>query len=113
MLCLSWKIHGYINVYRHPTTTHTSLYVCNALEFYSMEYPRCQLDFHSIHTVFKLIVHICKENTCTCDLWFISCYNNNDNYYLTNLVFLVCTASYESLFFLNIDLWPMRFVLGP
>ena len=54
MLCLSWKIHGYINVYRHPTTTHTS-YVCNALEFYTMEYPRCQLDFHSIHTVFKLI----------------------------------------------------------
>ena len=112
MLCLSWKIHGYINVYRHPTTTHTS-YVCNALEFYTMEYPRCKLDFHSIHTVFKLIVHICKENTCTCDLWVISCYNNNDNYYLTNLVFLVCTASYESLFFLNIDLWPMRFVLGP
>ena len=105
MLCLSWKIHGYINVYRLPTTTHTS-YVCNALEFYSMEYPRCQLDFHSIHTVFKLIVH-------TCDLWVISCYNNNDNYYLTNLVFLVCTASYESLFFLNIDLWLMRFVLGP
>ena len=35
----------------------------NALEFYTMEYPRCQLDFHSIHTVFKLIVHICKENT--------------------------------------------------
>ena len=68
MLCLSWKIHGYINVYRHPTTTHTS-YVCNAIEFYTMEYPRCQLDFHSIHTVFKLIVHICKENTCTCDLW--------------------------------------------
>ena len=98
MLCLSWKIHGYIYVYRHPTT---------------MEYPRCQLDFHSIHTVFKLIVHICKENTCTCDLWVISCYNNNDNYYLTNLVFLVCTASYESLFFLNIDLWPMHFVLGP
>ena len=62
---------------------------------------------------FTLIVHICKENTCTCDLWVISCYNNNDNYYLTNLVFLVCTASYESLFFLNIDLWPMRFVLGP
>ena len=57
MLCLSWKIHGYINVYRNPTTTHTS-YVCNALEFYTMEYPRCQLDFHSIHTVFKLIVHM-------------------------------------------------------
>ena len=42
-----------------------------------MEYPRCHLRFLHIHIVFKLIVHICKENTGTCDLWVVSCYSNN------------------------------------
>ena len=67
-------------MYRHPTTTHTNC-VYNALGWYTMEHPRCHLHFLCIHTVFKLIVHICKENTCTCDLWAISCYNNNNNNY--------------------------------
>ena len=42
---------------QHPTATHTS-YVCNALGWYTMEYPRCHLYFLRIHTVFKLIVHL-------------------------------------------------------
>ena len=78
MLSLSWKIHGDIKMSRHPTTAHTS-YVCNALGWYTMEYPRCHLYFLGIHTVFKLIVHIFEENTCTGDLWVISCCNNNNN----------------------------------
>ena len=78
MLSLSLKIRGYIKMYRHPTTTHTN-YVYNALGCYTMEYPRCNLHFLCIHTVFKLIVHIFKENTCTCDLPVISCDNNNNN----------------------------------
>ena len=75
MLSLSWKIHDDIKISRHPTTTHTS-YVCNALEWYTMEYTRCHLYFLRIHTVFKLIVNIFEGNTCTGDLWVISCYNN-------------------------------------
>jgi len=66
MLSLSWKIHGYIKMYEHPTTTHTS-YVCNALGLYNMEYPRCHFHFLCTLTVFKLFVYICKENTCICD----------------------------------------------
>ena len=30
-----------------------------------MEYPRCHLHFPRIAKAFKLIVHMCKENTCT------------------------------------------------
>ena len=77
MLNLSWKIHGDIMMSRDPTTTCTS-YVCNALGWYNVEYPRCHLHFLRIHTVFKLIVHIFEGNTCTGDLWVISCYNNNN-----------------------------------
>ena len=84
MLSLSLKIHGYIKMYRHPTTTHTS-YECNALGWYTMEYPKCHLHFLCIHTIIKLIVHIWKENTCTCDLWVISCYSNNNNNNNNNL----------------------------
>ena len=102
MLCLSWKIHGYINVYRHPTTTHTS-YVCNALEFYSMEYPRCQLDFHSIHTVFKLIVHILYIHVIIIMIIII----------LLTLFSWSVLQVMNHCFFLNIDLWLMRFLLGP
>ena len=64
MLSLSWNIRGFMKMCRHPTATHTS-YVCNALGCYTIEYPRCHLDFLRIDTAFKLIVHICKENTCT------------------------------------------------
>ena len=50
------------------------------LVMYAIEYPRCHLHFLRTHTVFELIVHIFEENTCTCDLWVISCYKNS-NYY--------------------------------
>ena len=50
-----------------------------------MEYPKCHLHFLCIHTIIKLIVHIWKENTCTCDLWVISCYSNNNNNNNNNL----------------------------
>ena len=46
-----------MNMSQHPTTTHTS-YVCNALGWYTMEYPRCHMYFLRIHTVVKLIVHL-------------------------------------------------------
>ena len=67
MLSLSWKIHGYIKTYQHPTTSHTS-YVCNVLGWYTIECPRCHLHFLHIPTFFNLFGYICKENTCTCDL---------------------------------------------
>ena len=68
-----------IKMYQHPTTIHTS-YVCNALGWYIMEYPRCHLHFLYIHTAFKLFVYIFKENTCACELWVTSCYSNNYSY---------------------------------
>ena len=52
------KIHGYIKMYRHPTTTPTSGHLCNTLGLYTMEYPRCHLHFLCIHTVFKFPVHM-------------------------------------------------------
>ena len=67
MLSLIWKMHGYIKMYQHPTTAHTS-YVCNALGRSTMEYPRCHLHFLRTPTVFKFIMHIFKKNTYTCDL---------------------------------------------
>ena len=53
-------MHGYIKMYQHPTTTHTS-YVCKALGWYIMEYPRCHLHFLRTPTVFNLVIHICKK----------------------------------------------------
>ena len=61
MFSLSWKIHGYIKMYQHPTTTHTS-YVCNALGLYTMEYPRCHLHFLRTHTVFKLCTYVKEKH---------------------------------------------------
>ena len=75
-------MHGYIKMYQHPTTMHTS-YVCNALGLYNMEYPKCHFHFLCTLKVFKLFVYICKENTCAFDLWVISCYSDNYYYYIS------------------------------
>ena len=76
---------------QHPTTTHTS-YVCNALGWYTIGYPRCHLYFLRIHTVFKLIVHIFEGNTG--DLCVISCYNNN---FVAIFVFFGTASSFTGI----------------
>ena len=82
MLSLSLKIYGYIEMYRHPST-HILVTYAMLQGGIPQNIPDVTCIFF-VYTVFKLIVHICKENTCTCDLWVISSYNNNSKIYATS-----------------------------
>ena len=48
-----------------------------------------------------------------CLIWFLPLYLNPENKYCTNLVFLVTTVSYRTLFFYPSHLWSACFAFGP